>query len=196
MLASIDFPDLTRTGVITEEAYTTIFNANWKKLYAIAYRRLRDSELAKDMVQEVFVYLWKQREHIRIKESVEAYLRGALQYQLIAHFRKENIRGRAFAYLLERMVEVEEQMKDVLVREDLEKTLKEGLVEMPNTMQAIFKLRIHNYSVHEIAESLDLTEKTVRNNISKGLHHMRKVLSREHPDDLLVVLLALHIILT
>ena len=35
---------------ISEENYTSIFNAHWKKLYIIAYRRLQDVALAKDMV--------------------------------------------------------------------------------------------------------------------------------------------------
>ncbi len=83
-----------------DDNYADVFNAYWRKLYAIAYQRLKDSELAKDLVQEVFVYCWKQKDVIKVTTTVEAYLRSALKYQIIAHFRKLGIQDRAFSYLL------------------------------------------------------------------------------------------------
>ncbi len=180
----------------TEENYTDIFNTYWRMLYAIAYRRLRDAELAKDMVQEVFVYCWQQRETIEITTSVTAYLRSALQYQLIAHFRKLDVQDRAFAYLYERMVAVEAHMRDVLTEQDLANTLNQEMEQMPTTMREIFKLRIQDYSVNEIAESLNLAEKTVRNNITKGLHRLRKAMSKDFPEDFSAVCFTLYLLLT
>jgi len=180
----------------SEEAYTSMFHAYWKKLYVLAYRRLRDPELAKDMVQEVFVYCWQQRESIQINTSLEAYLRGALQYQLIAYFRKLDIKDRAFSYLYDRMVEVEAHMRDLLTEQDLAKTLDQELEQMPDTMREIFKLRIRDYTVNEIALSLNLAEKTVRNNISKGIQQLRKAVSKNFPEDFSAICLVLYILLT
>jgi RNA polymerase sigma-70 factor (ECF subfamily) len=181
---------------ISEENYTSIFNAHWKKLYIIAYRRLQDVALAKDMVQEVFVYCWQQRATIQINTSIDTYLRTALQYQLIAHFRKMDIQDRAFSYLYQRMVEVHGQMPDLLTQHDLQAALNRELHQMPDTMREIFKLRIQDYSVDEIANSLNLAEKTVRNNISKGLHQLRKALAKDFPEDLSAICLVLYILLT
>lgn len=181
---------------ISEENYTSIFNTYWRKLYAVAYQRLQDAEIAKDVVQEVFVYCWQQREAIQINRSIEAYLRTALQYQLIAHFRKMNIQDRAFSYLYQRMVEVNSQMHDVLTQQDLQTALNREFHQMSDTMREIFKLRIQNYSVDEIASSLNLAEKTVRNNISKGLHQLRKALAKDFPEDLSAICLVLYILLT
>ncbi|GGC23619.1 DNA-directed RNA polymerase sigma-70 factor [Parapedobacter defluvii] len=180
----------------TEENYTTIFNTHWRKLYAIAYRRLHDAEVAKDMVQEVFVYCWQQREAICITTSAEAYLRTALQYQLVAHFRKLDINDRAFAYLYQRMVEVEEHMRDILTEQDLANTLNSEVEQMPDTMREIFRLRIRDYTVDEIAQSLNIAEKTVRNNISKGLHRLRKAVSKDFPEDFSAVCFVLYLLLT
>lgn len=180
----------------TEDNYTTIFQTYWRKLYAIAYHRLRDTEFAKDIVQEVFVYCWQQRESIRITTSVEAYLRTALQYQLVAHFRKLDINDRAFAYLYERMVEVEAHMRDILTEQDLAKTVTNEVEQMPDTMREIFRLRIRDYTVDEIAQSLNIAEKTVRNNISKGLHRLRKAMAKDFPEDFSAVCLTLYFLLT
>lgn len=180
----------------SEANYASVFNEYWKILYLIAYRRLHDSELAKDLVQEVFVYCWQQRESIQINTSIEAYLRSALQFRIIAHFRKLDIKNRAFTYLYQRMVEIEIHMKDVLTERDLVKTLDKELERMPDTMREIFKLRIRDYSVDEIAISLNLAEKTVRNNISKGLHQLRKALSKDFPEDFSAICIVLYILLT
>lgn len=190
-------PDFQQEGFMrfTEENYTAIFKAYWKTLYAIAYRRLYDEELAKDMVQEVFVYCWKQRGAIQIKDSVEAYLRGAMQYQLIAHFRKEKIQSKAFARIYERMVQVETQMRDLLTEQDLSRTLDTELDQMPETMREIFKLRIRDYSVNEIAGRLNLAEKTVRNNLSRGLHRIRKAIAKDFPKDFIAIYMLLYSIL-
>lgn len=180
----------------TEDNFSEIFNTYWRKLYSIAYCRLRDTELSKDLVQEVFVYCWQQRDSIRITSSIEAYLRTALQYQLVAHFRRLDINDRAFAYLYEQMVRVDTHMQDILTEQDLTKILHNQFDQMPETMREIFKLRIEEYTVVEIAQSLNLAEKTVRNNISKGLHQLRKGISKDFPEDFSAICFVLYLILT
>lgn len=177
------------------ESFTAIFNTYWKKLYVIAYRRLGDEELAKDIVQDVFVYFWKERENISINESLEAYLRRSVQYQIIAHFRKHTIHSKALSFLLEKMNEVEVNIRDILTEQDFANTVNSEVKEMPGTMQEIFKLRFKDQSIKEISEQLGLAEKTVRNNISIGLVRIRKAISRDFPEDFSAICLALYILL-
>jgi len=190
----MDHPSVTQleTSIrFTQENYPVIFKKYWELLYVLAYRRLRDEDLAKDMVQEVFVYCWKQKDAIVINESLEAYLRSALQYQLIAHFRKEQIQSKVFSYLYERMITVKSEMRDLLSEQDLSNTLQSELEQMPETMREVFKLRIRDYSVDEIALSLNLAKKTVRNNLAKGNHRLRKALVKRFPEDYLAIFLVI-----
>ena len=159
-----------------ESNYDDVFNQYWRKLFAIAYHRLKDSELAKDLVQEVFEYCWKQKDVILINTSLEAYLRTALQYQIIAHFRKIDTKERAFEQLYMRMVHIEESAHDLLSEQDLARTLNNEIDKMPTTMREVYKLRIQDYSIDEIAGKLNIAEKTVRNNLSLGLKKLKKVL--------------------
>lgn len=175
--------------------FTTIFNAYWKKLYVIAYRRLRDEELAKDIVQDVFVYFWKERHNIQINGSIEAYLRRSVQFQIIAHFRKHTIHSKALSFLLEKMNEVEVNIRDILTEQDFAKTVNTEVKEMPETMQEIFHMRFEDHSVKEISASMGLAEKTVRNNISIGLIRIRKAISRDFPEDFSAICLAIYILL-
>lgn len=180
----------------TEANYEAVVKSYWRRLFAIAFRRLRDEELAKDMVQDVFAYCWQQRDNIRIHTSVEAYLRVTLQHLLFAHFRKLDTESKAFAFLYQRMVEVEEHMRDILTEQDLTKTLTAEMETMPDTMQQIFKLRMLDHTVEEIAQSLNIANKTVKNNLSLGLQRLRKAIAKDFPEDFPVVCLALYILLT
>lgn len=175
--------------------FTTVFNTYWKKLYVIAYRRLRDEDLAKDIVQDVFVYFWKERHNIQISGSLEAYLRRSVQYQIIAHFRKDTIHSKALGFLLEKMNEVEVNIRDILTEQDFANTVNSEVREMPDTMQEIFNMRFKDHSVKEISDNLGLAEKTVRNNISIGLVRIRKAISRDFPEDFSAICLALYILL-
>jgi len=180
----------------TEANYQVVVKSHWRKLFAIAFRRLHDDELAKDLVQDVFTYCWQQRDVIRIHTSVEAYLRVSLQHLLLAHFRKLDIESKAFDLLYQRMVEVEEHMRDILTEKDLKKTLSAEMENMPDTMQEIFKLRMHDYTVEEIAQSLNIANKTVKNNLSLGLHRLRKAIAKNFPEDFPAICFVLYILLT
>lgn len=175
--------------------FTTVFNAYWKKLYVIAFRRLRDEDLAKDIVQDVFVYFWKERHNIQINGSIEAYLKRSVQFQIIAHFRKNTIHSKALSFLLEKMNDVEVNIRDILTEQDFAKTVNSEVKEMPDTMQEIFQMRFEDRSVKEISAVMGLAEKTVRNNISIGLVRIRKAISRDFPEDFSAICLAIYILL-
>lgn len=178
-----------------ENNYAAVFKTHWRKLYSLAYKRVRDSELAKDLVQEVFTYCWQQKDRIQINTSMEAYLRSALQYQIIAHFRKMDIRERAFSQLYEQMVKVEEHMRDILTEQDLARSLNAELEKMSLTMREIYRMRFQSYSVKEIASTLNIAEKTVRNNISLGLNQLRVSISKDFPEDFPAICMVLYLIL-
>jgi RNA polymerase sigma factor (sigma-70 family) len=168
---------------ISSGDFTAVFNLYWKKLYVIAYRRVGDEEIAKDIVQDVFVYYWNNKDVIKVGVSIEAYLRRATQFQVIAHFRKNLIHSNAVSYLLERMNQVELGINDLLTEKDISRVVHSEIKEMPDTMQQIFKLRVEDQTVPEIAGHLGIAEKTVRNNISMGLVRLKKALAKDFPDD-------------
>ena len=74
-----------------EEAFTEIYNRYWEKLVAVAYKRLKNTAFTEDVVQDVFVSLWKNRYESSI-QSLENYLASAVKY---AVFNKLKIASRA-----------------------------------------------------------------------------------------------------
>lgn len=180
----------------TAENFEGLALRYWRKLYVIALRRVNDEEVAKDLVQEVFTHCWQQRETIRIHTSVESYFRMSLHRLIIAHFRRLDVTSKAFAYVEQRLLEEEEHMPDLLSQKDIQKTLNQEVEIMPFTMRQIFRLRMKDYTVEEIAHSLNIAPKTVRNNISQGLHFLKKAIAKDFPKDFPTISILLYVFLT
>ncbi len=172
-----------------DDEFEILFNSYWKKLYAIAYHRVKDTELAKDLVQDVFIYYLQKRNEITLKVNIEAYLRKALQYQIIAHYRKNLINTRAFDQIVYQLSLKETSMNHSLDANDLLHSITKEMDKMPASMHAIFDLRIKDYAIDEISEKTGLSEKTVRNNISIGLNRLKKAIAEDFPNDYVTAIL-------
>lgn len=64
------------------EAFAGIFKKYWGKVYAICYQYTRDEDVAKDMVQNIFITLWERGQALPNEESLEKYLSRAAKYQV------------------------------------------------------------------------------------------------------------------
>lgn len=80
-----------------------------------------------------------------------------------------------------RMVHIEENTHDLLSEQDLARTLNNEIDKMPTTMRDVYKLRIQDYCIDEIAGKLNIAEKTVRNNLSLGVKKLKKAIINDYP---------------
>ena len=71
-----------------EPAFTEIYNRYWDKLYFIAYKLLKDTDAAEEIVQDVFLILWKKRDALNIK-SLTQYLAAMTRYAVYRYLAKD-----------------------------------------------------------------------------------------------------------
>ncbi|ACT93463.1 carboxypeptidase-like regulatory domain-containing protein [Dyadobacter fermentans] len=86
------FPDPIRHH-LDKQSFERIYNQNWAKLYSIALCRLEDEDLAKELVQTIFVSLWERRESLVIAGSVSHYLTRAAIYGTVRSAEGELLPG-------------------------------------------------------------------------------------------------------
>ncbi len=160
------------------KSFDRIYLATWKTLYGYAWSRTQDEDVAKDMVQDVFVKLWNKRDNINIRQYVIAYLMSSLKNQLIDYFYKENRNNTVVerAYYLMEMVVKQDEMG--LSYEDAEEILQEEMEKMPSNMRASLQLRLENYDVKDIAQTLNLADQTVNNLLSEAKKRLKKDLPK------------------
>lgn len=73
------------------DAFTCIYDRYWEKLFAIAYHYCREKEMAREIVQDIFMSLWDRKSSILI-QSLSAYLATAAKFLVFRELRKESRR--------------------------------------------------------------------------------------------------------
>lgn len=156
-----------------EGAFTEIYERFWKKLFAIAYNRLREKEAAEDIVHDVFASLWINRNRIEIN-CLENYLATATKYITLSKIQKLE-RARQYnkdthsTPVFELTIESSLHYKRILERVNSE------VEKLPEKCKLIFKYsRDDGMSIKHIAQELNIAPKTVENQINKALKQLRQ----------------------
>lgn len=152
------------------DAFTELYERYWAKLFGIAYNRLKDVGKAEDVVHEVFASLWKNRKGLKI-EAVENYLAVATKYAVFHQLKKDqqqwliNHQGHSSTF----------QLPDELVDyKQIVERIKTEVEKLPPQCRLVFKYsREAHMPVKEIAQVLQISPKTVENQLTKALKHLR-----------------------
>lgn len=160
----------------SEGALEKLFMQYHKYLVVIAYQYLSDNHAAKDATQDVFLDLWNRRSTLEITSSLKSYLRRAVVNRSLAKMRKDkNIQFREGTDLPETPT-TEGGNKDHDHRA-LENIIHQSIDKLPERCREVFKLsRFENLSHKEIAARLDISTKTIENQMTKALKFIRKEL--------------------
>ncbi|WP_166670640.1 RNA polymerase sigma factor [Olivibacter sp. XZL3] len=159
-----------------EEAFHALFDRHWKKLFSFIYRFTKDEDQTKDILQDVFLYIWNRKHLLYAEESFLPYLNKVAKSNIMMSFRKDKIKLNGIDILMERLSRLEET-DDQLMLKETQHVVDQELHKMPHNMRLCFILsRYEEKSIHDIANELNLSEQTVKNNISEALRRLRSSL--------------------
>lgn len=166
-----------RTG--DEAALRRLFDQHYPLLLGDIYRLIPDEDTCKDLAQEVFVELWRKRSSLDIHTSLRAYLRRAAVNRALNHIKiQKRIHlddGEQFANTADTSPRDIAQQED---QESLEQALHAAIETLPEKCRLVFSLsRFEQRSHREIAERLDISVKTIENQITKAMKILREALS-------------------
>jgi RNA polymerase sigma-70 factor (family 1) len=162
----------------SEQAYQTLYNRYNALLYVHAYRKLKNREEARDIVQDIFLSIWERRASLNITDSLSAYLYRAVRYKVIdrisAKMDAEAFMGH-FQAFLDSYMNTGYSQADHLVRERiLGSIIDKEIAQLPPKMRIVFELsRKSELSHKEIAMQLNISEQTVRSHVKNALHILR-----------------------
>jgi RNA polymerase sigma-70 factor (family 1) len=152
-------------------AFNEIYNRYWARLYYAAFEMLKDKAAAGDSTQDIFISLWLRREQIEI-QNLSSYLYGAVKRKALQHIRN----GKVAQHHLDRITGIKfaNETEEMLNETELKNSLTKGLSQLPEKCKEIFELsRFEDLSHHEIGERLNISTKTVANQINKAIKHLR-----------------------
>lgn len=161
-----------------EGAFRALYDKYKGLLYIHAYRKLKNKEEARDIIQDIFLSIWERRERLNITESFSAYLYKAIRYKVIDRINKRNDAAayqEHFQAFLNTYLNASADNADHLVRERiLTSIIDKEISQLPPKMRAVFELsRKSELSHKEIAAQLNLSEQTVRTHVKHALQILR-----------------------
>jgi len=171
------------------QAFTTLYRRYWEGLFVTAAKALRSKEEAADVVQEVFLSLWKRRKAINVQGSLGAYLHTSVRYKCI-HYIEKNIHRRDYLELLgEVAINISSvDPENAFQIKEMEETINRTVSEMPAKMQEVYKLSRHQHLSHkEIADSMSISVETVK----KHIRHALNLIRTHMPSDIYILAAAI-----
>ncbi|WP_121812053.1 RNA polymerase sigma-70 factor [Mucilaginibacter kameinonensis] len=161
----------------SSRAFVVLYNRYWHKLYQTAKKYLKDDTAAEEIVHDVFVALWQKRHSSKIIDF-QKYILVTARYHVYKQLRA------IAAEKVEFYEQIPEQPALALVSEadvklgyeDLQTELTNVLKQLPRRCQEIFWLsRVENLSNDEIADRLNISKRTVENQITIALKFLRSL---------------------
>lgn len=157
-------------------AFETIYRRHWPLLYNIAYKRLVDKEQTEDVLQEVFARCWIKRTTLQIN-NLPAYLSSAVRYEVIRYITRHKTAVHFFEPFESLLLEGDTP-EEHLIAKDLQELVYRYADTLPTKKKQIFLLHIQKrLSTKEIAEELQITQKTVQNQLRSALQGLKTTLA-------------------
>lgn len=165
---------LKRLQVGEENIFEALYDQYFSALYLHAYNKLRDREVAKDIVHDLFVSLWEKRASIPINKSISSYLYVSIRNRTLDYLAKEKSKEKYLDSLIDFM-EASPSATDHRVRKKmLEEQIDQVLDNLPPRLKEVFQLsRKHHLTHREISEKLNLSEQSVRSYVKDALKVFR-----------------------
>lgn len=156
-------------------AFETLFNKYHSKLCVFSNSYVKSLDIARDVVQEVFIKIWNNREDFYINQSLKAYLYMAVRNQSLNFLQQRKQKQRLKEMLKRRQDLNDEIRQDKFHTEELTERVWKLVEQLPERRRTIFILyRKHGLSYVEIAEVMDIARKTVENQLGKSLNFLRE----------------------
>lgn len=158
------------------DAYTEIYTRYSTPLYAHVLSRLSDREEAKDIVHELFAYLWVNRTKIVIQTQLSSYLYKAIRNRVINVLAHREV-ATNYIHSLE-FANNREHTDDLVRQNQLAELIEKEINFLPSRMREVFLLSKRGYlSNREIADKLQISELTVKKQMTNALKLLRSRLS-------------------
>lgn len=155
-------------------AFKQLYDRYWKLLFSLAASKLDSFDEAEEIVQEIFTDLWARRESIQINRSVKYYLAAAAKYQVMTMLTKRHRKNQITIGLLSKDQPSAQPADQLLIFRQLQEELERIVSALPERCQLIYRLsREEGYSHKEIAQQLDISEKTVETQLTRALARIR-----------------------
>ena len=156
-------------------AFREVYDRYSPKVFYQVNQMLRDPEIAKDITQELFITVWSKSGNIKEDVKLGGYLYIAAQNSVFKYIQRSKLQGDYLQSLAEFSTQLRDTTTESIDEKELHKLIDLHISKLPPKMRQIFELsRVEELSYREIAAQLDISEQTVKNQVSSALKILRE----------------------
>jgi RNA polymerase sigma-70 factor (ECF subfamily) len=157
-------------------AFDVLFKKYSKRLYKFGFSILKSKEEAENLVQDVYLNLWENRNNVEKNSSVKCYLFTIAYNSAISIIRKK-VKESQYIEYLKTIQNTEKPVNLEIEYNELTDNLNQIIKSLPPRQKEVYLLhRVEGLKYNEIAERLNISVNTIENHISRALKTIRKKL--------------------
>ena len=165
---------LTRLRADDKTALKSLFEEYYLSVCKTIHRFIREKSTVEDLAQEVFIRFWDKRRQIEINSSLPAYIRRMAINEALAYLRRHK-RFDDREVTADMLPGTTDSAEEHFLHQELEVQVRDAINELPPRCRTVFQLsRYEELTYQEIADQMEISIKTVENQMSKALRILRE----------------------
>jgi len=156
-------------------AFDALYKRYWQLLFNTAYNNLNNFEQCKEIVHDVLVDIWERRKTLEVGH-LPAYLKTAVRFRSINFITRHQ--QQPFLELIDNVINSPYSAESPLLTKEANNLIEAYIKLLPEKRRDIFILSFfHQLSTREISTELNISQKTVQNQLGTTLRYLRKKIS-------------------
>ena len=168
-----------------ESAFETLFHTHNRRLFPFVLSITKNEADTKEVIQDIFLKVWLKRETLPTVENPGAWLHTVAANAAYEHLRKEARYALRLQNVAADTRANETNLSDIheqFDRREIRDLIREAVDKLPARRRRVFQMaRLEGYSRKEIAETLGISENTVRNQLTEAAEFVHEYILKNGP---------------
>ncbi len=162
-------------------AFQILYEKYYQLLFNFSKRFVIESFIADDIVQDVFIKIWEKRKGLRISEDIKSYLFSAVKNTSLNYLKSEQKRAQhTNIHSIQNQTIINQSEIEL---EEFRNYLLDCIYKLPPRCLEVFKKsRFDGLKQDKIADSLNITKKTVKAQVGKALRLIKECINKGYPE--------------
>ena len=163
-----------------EEAFNTLFHRYVPRLHTLIMKVTRSEGVAKDIIQEVFLYLWIDREALTEVDVPQNWIYKIAYNRSYTWLSKQVSRNQKYSeFKQQNPIEGEDSLEHTVALHETARLVQEATALLPDQARRIFQLsRETGLKAAEVADQLNISVQTVRNSLVRSVKFIKEYLTQ------------------
>ncbi len=162
-----------------EALFSSLFRQYEHRLYTLAVRLTKSDQVAKDIIQDVFLKLWEHRSGMASIDNMEAWLYRVTENKVIDFLRKAAADSRLRQKIWNRLQHNTDEAEQLVAAKEYNQFIRAAIEKLPPQRKRIYQLnKEEGLNYQQIADELQLSRHTVKNQLFSAVQSLRRIISR------------------